>query len=101
MARDPLRDQVATAGIGQTKYARTLEGRTSLSLGMEAARRAILDAHLTERDIDGIRGIAVSPVEHLMNTPSDNIRIDMEMWRTWTERGGEPAPAREPVRTGT
>jgi acetyl-CoA acetyltransferase len=53
--RNPLRGQVALVGVGQTEYGRNL-GRTELSLGLEAARMAIVDAGLTKNDIDGICG---------------------------------------------
>lgn len=51
--RNPLRDQVAIVGVGITEYGRDLP-RTSRSLGLEAARNAILDAGLSKGDIDGI-----------------------------------------------
>ena len=55
MARNPMRDQVAIVGIGSTKYTRDGK-RTPLALGLEAATKAILDAELTKKDIDGICG---------------------------------------------
>lgn len=53
--RNPLNDKVAIVGIGYTEYGRHLQ-RTPLSLGLEAARKAVLDAGLTKNDIDGICG---------------------------------------------
>ena len=40
-------------GVYQTKQARTLPGRTSQDLVIEAVKGAIADAGLTPRDIDG------------------------------------------------
>jgi acetyl-CoA acetyltransferase len=54
-SRNPLADRVAIVGIGSTEYGRDL-GRTPLSLGLEAARKAILDAGLDKADLDGICG---------------------------------------------
>jgi acetyl-CoA acetyltransferase len=45
----------AIVGVHQTPYGRDLK-RTPLSLGLEAARAAIIDAGLTKHDIDGICG---------------------------------------------
>lgn len=51
-----MQDRVAIVGIGRTDYGRDLQGRSVLSLGAEAARKAIQDARLTKNDIDGIAG---------------------------------------------
>ena len=61
MARNPLRGQVAIVGLGSTPYARDL-GRTHLSLGLEAATKAIADAGINRQDIDGICGSGVTPL---------------------------------------
>ena len=50
---DSLRDQAAIVGIGETVYNRD-SGRTELSMAVEAAKKAIADAGLETRDIDGI-----------------------------------------------
>jgi acetyl-CoA acetyltransferase len=55
MARNPLADTLAVVGIGSTQYGRDL-GRSRLSLGLEAATKAIVDAGLGRDDIDGICG---------------------------------------------
>lgn len=61
MARNPLAGKVAIAGIGATAYGRDL-GRSPLSLGLEAATRAIADAGLDKQAIDGICGTGVTPL---------------------------------------
>jgi len=61
MARNPFRDQVAVVGVGSTPYGRDLR-RSHLSLGLEAAVKAIEDAGLTKHDIDGICGSGMTPL---------------------------------------
>ena len=58
MARNPIKDQVAIVGIGTTGFRRDAGGRSSASLGVEAAIAAIRDAGLTPADIDGITAVA-------------------------------------------
>ncbi len=58
MSRNPIQDQVAIVGLGTTGFSRDAEGRSSASLGMEAATRAIQDAGLSAGDIDGITAVA-------------------------------------------
>src|SRR5258705_8781053 len=53
--RNPVKDKIAIVGIGATDYARDMK-RTPLALGLEAARKAIVDAGLDKTDIDGICG---------------------------------------------
>jgi acetyl-CoA acetyltransferase len=48
-----LREKVAVTGVGETAYVRGTD-RTALSLQLEASLRAIEDAGLTPRDIDGL-----------------------------------------------
>ena len=48
-----LREKVAVTGVGETEYMRGTD-RTALSLQLEAALKAIRDAGLTPKDIDGI-----------------------------------------------
>jgi len=50
---DSLKDQAAIVGIGETVYNRD-SGRTELSMAVEAAKRAIADAGLEPKDIDGM-----------------------------------------------
>src|SRR6476659_11215732 len=50
---DDVRGQVAIAGIGETAYTKA-SGRTAREIGIEAAERAIADAGLEPRDIDGL-----------------------------------------------
>jgi len=48
-----LREKVAVTGVGDTTYMRGTD-RTALSLQLEASLRAIVDAGLTPKDIDGL-----------------------------------------------
>ncbi|MFT4562472.1 MAG: acetyl-CoA acetyltransferase [Gammaproteobacteria bacterium] len=48
-----LRDQAAVSGVGETAYTRESD-RSQLSLTLEAALNAILDAGLDPKDIDGV-----------------------------------------------
>lgn len=61
MARNPLRDKIAIVGVGSTPYGRDLR-RTELSLGAEAALRAIADAGIDRQEIDGLCGSGMSPL---------------------------------------
>lgn len=61
MARNPLKNQVAVVGIGATAYGRDLQ-RTHLSLGLEAATKAIADAGIDRQEIDGIIGTGMTPL---------------------------------------
>lgn len=54
-SRNPLRDQVAVVGVGTTEYGRNLD-RSTLSLGLEAAMKAIEDAGIDKQQVDGICG---------------------------------------------
>ena len=48
-----LKDQGTIVGVGETEYSRD-SGRTELSLAVEAAKKAVADAGLSPKDIDGI-----------------------------------------------
>lgn len=61
VARNPLKDKVAIVGVGSTPYGRDLQ-RTHLSLGLEAATKAIVDAGIDRREIDGICGTGMTPL---------------------------------------
>lgn len=61
MARNPLKDKVAVIGVGSTPYGRDLQ-RSELSLGLEAALRAIADAGIDRQEIDGICGSGMTPL---------------------------------------
>jgi acetyl-CoA acetyltransferase len=61
MARNPLKDTVAVVGVGSTAYGRDLQ-RSELSLGLEAALKAIEDAGLDRNQIDGICGTGMTPL---------------------------------------
>ncbi len=53
--RNPMKDQVAIVGVGSSPYGRDL-GRSRLSLGLEAAIKAIEDAGIDKQQIDGTCG---------------------------------------------
>jgi acetyl-CoA acetyltransferase len=61
MARNPLKDKVAIAGVGSTAYGRDLQ-RTPLSLGIEAALKALADAGIDRKEVDGILGTGMTPL---------------------------------------
>ena len=61
MARNPLKDKVAIVGVGSTPYGRDLQ-RTELSLGLEAAVKAIADAGIDRQEIDGLCGSGMTPL---------------------------------------
>ncbi|TMK61517.1 MAG: thiolase family protein, partial [Actinobacteria bacterium] len=61
MARNPLKDTLAVVGVGSTAYGRDLK-RSRLSLGLEAATKAITDAGLDRNDIDGLCGSGMDPL---------------------------------------
>jgi len=61
MARNPLKDQIAIIGVGSTAYGRDLK-RSPLSLGLEAAIRAIEDAGIDKQAVDGICGTGMTPL---------------------------------------
>jgi len=61
MARNPLRNKIAVVGVGSTPYGRDLK-RTPLSLGLEAALKAIEDAGIDRQEIDGLCGSGMDPL---------------------------------------
>jgi acetyl-CoA acetyltransferase len=61
MSRNPLKDKIAVVGVGSTAYGRDL-ARSELSLGLEAAVKAIADAGIDRQDIDGICGAGMTPL---------------------------------------
>jgi acetyl-CoA acetyltransferase len=61
VARNPLKDTIAVVGVGSTPYGRDLQ-RSELSLGLEAAVRAIEDAGIDRQTIDGICGSGMTPL---------------------------------------
>jgi acetyl-CoA acetyltransferase len=48
-----LRDKYCIVGVGETEYSRG-SGRSTRALAVEAVRKAILDAGLTAKDVDGM-----------------------------------------------
>lgn len=53
MARNPIKDQVAIVGVGTTGFTRTSD-RTAMANALDASTKAIRDAGLTAKDIDGV-----------------------------------------------
>ena len=53
-----LRDQTCVTGIGETAYARGLT-KSAFVLQIEASLKAIFDAGLTPKDIDGVIPIGI------------------------------------------
>ena len=48
-----LKDRYCIVGIGETEYSRN-SGRTTRAMAVEAIRKAMADAGLTPRDVDGM-----------------------------------------------
>lgn len=55
-AGNPVKDRVAIAGVGSTGFSRDA-GRSALALALDAATRAIRDAGLAAKDVDGVIAI--------------------------------------------
>ena len=72
-----LKDKAALTGIGETEYVRG-SPKSSAELQLEASLKAIADAGLTPKDIDGIIpiGISAAPVEDFIaNFGIDDLRL--------------------------
>ncbi|MSO90913.1 MAG: transporter [Acetobacteraceae bacterium] len=84
-----LREKVAISGIGETDYMRGTD-RTALSLTMEAALSAIVDAGLSPRDIDGIipYGLGAVAEDFITNFGIEDLRFSAT-----TPMGGASAVA--------
>ena len=50
---DDIAGEVAITGIGETAYTKA-SGRTATEIGAEAAEKAIAEAGLEPRDVDGL-----------------------------------------------
>jgi len=59
--RNPIKDQVAIVGIGSTGFSKDGSDRSRGSLAAEASIKAIRDAGLTAKDIDGVVATAHTP----------------------------------------
>jgi acetyl-CoA acetyltransferase len=71
-----LRDRVAITGIGETAYTRG-SGKSIMSLQMEAALKAIADAGLSPKDIDGVipyAGMGVVAEDFITNFGIEDLR---------------------------
>lgn len=62
--KSPMFESCAIVGIGETRYGR-LPGVSLLGMKLEAAKKAIEDAGLTNRDIDGLLVNDGDPPEHM------------------------------------
>ena len=73
-----LKDKVAIVGIGETEYSRDA-GVSVLSLNLQAATRAVEDAGLTIKDIDGLlpRADLVTTDELLSNFGIKDLRYSV------------------------
>lgn len=78
--RNPIKDKVAFVGVGSTGFTRDANARSRLDLALEACVKAIEDAGLTKRDIDGLVGtfpqapiiatsLGLEPITHYSNQP--------------------------------
>ena len=56
----PLREKAAISGVGETAYTRGTP-KSGLALQLEASLKAIEDAGLSPRDIDGLCLLYTSP----------------------------------------
>lgn len=85
----PLRDRAAIVGIGETEYTRG-SGMSHLALLLQAATRAVEDAGLSPRDIDGIiPALNIVPFEEL----AVNLGVEDLKYTAATNMGGASATA--------
>ncbi len=66
-----LRDRYCIVGVGETEYSRH-SGRTTRAMAVEAVRKAILDAGLAPRDVDGMMSY-----QNNDSTPSNWVAPDL------------------------
>ncbi len=80
MKRFSLRDKAAIVGIGETEYSKN-SGMSHLALLLQAATRAIEDAGLRPRDIDGvIPAMGVIPFEDIaVNLGTEDLRYTVSI----------------------
>ena len=83
-----MRNRCAIVGIGATEFSRA-SGRTVLSLACEASLKAITDAGLRPRDIDGLVRCDIEEVEH--NDLAESLGFDLTFWSTAGFAGGAPS----------
>jgi acetyl-CoA acetyltransferase len=87
----PRNTGVIVAGIGCTEYVRRREGATRLSMAVEACNRAIEDAGLDRKDIDGMMNYNLFMGD---STPPHDVALSLNLpgLRYWMEypRGGGP-----------
>jgi acetyl-CoA acetyltransferase len=78
-----LRDRACIVGIGQTAFSRGEgSGKSALALQLEASMRALEDAGITHRDVDGIMPFPnLATAEELAaNLGVENLRFATTMW---------------------
>jgi len=74
-----LRDKYCIVGVGETEYSRG-SGRTTRAMAVEAVRRAILDAGLAARDVNGMMDYQSGDSTLANHVASDlGIRLDFYM----------------------
>ena len=74
-----LRDKYCIVGVGETEYLRG-SGRTTRAMAVEAVRRAILDAGLAARDVNGMMDYQSGDSTLANHVASDlGIRLDFYM----------------------
>jgi acetyl-CoA acetyltransferase len=77
---DSIRGKVAIAGVGLTAMG-SFPDRTSLSLAMEAFKRALDDAGLTRDDVDGLICLAYgSDYDRFLEAAGLNVRYAYQGW---------------------
>src|SRR5213593_3921667 len=67
---EDISGEVAIAGVGEADHTKA-SGRTTKEIAVQAIERALADAGLAPRDVDGI-----------MYTPFDGQQFNAEDWRT-------------------
>ena len=84
-----LRDKAAIVGIGETEYSRN-SGMSNVALLMQAAARAIADAGLSPKDVDGVMsGIRGALAEDFIS----NLGIEDACYTATVHMGGASAVA--------
>jgi len=99
---DNIKDKCAIVGIGETDYSKC-SGRSELSLVLEASQKAIKDAGLTPKDIDGMVRFVVDPTteeEVIASLGISELTFYDELAYTGTASGGLVAHACMAVATG-
>src|ERR1051326_9085496 len=96
--RNPMRDRIAIVGTGSTQFGRDL-GRSGLSLGLEAARKALRDAGVSRNEVDGICGFGYGYSSRSANALAlqEGLGIPRVTWVTGQQRGPALGPPPHPI----